>query len=224
MINAITIDDEPKAIEVIKHHASKIEELNLIECFNMPEKALNFLKQNPVDLIFLDINMPEITGLELLQQLNSEHNIIFTTAYSEYAVESYELKAVDYLMKPINFERFNRSIERYKQLNCSNNQRDFFFVKDGYKNVKIHYDSILYIKGCGNYLEIVCSDKTHTPRLTFKDIVQLLPSNNFIRSHNSYVINISQIDKIENNHIYIENSMIPIGSNFKQNLFSILKI
>ncbi|MEC3908227.1 response regulator transcription factor [Tamlana sp. 2201CG12-4] len=216
MIRAVAIDDEPKAIKVIEHHLLKIKNIDLIAHFNNAENALIFLKQNPIDLIFLDINMPNKSGLEMLKELKLKPHVIFTTAYAEFALESYNHDAIDYLLKPFEFERFLIAIQKVKRrINSQNNLNTYFFLKDGFKNFKIEYDSILFIKGSGNYLDVVTKEKIYSSRMTFLEIIEKLPSTQFIRIHQSYIINIKNTSKIENNQVSIESYKIPISGNYK---------
>ena len=225
MITAIAIDDEPKAIEVIQHHISKIGGIMLLEYFYNAKDALIFLKQNPVDLIFLDINMPHLSGVEMLEELQRKPLIIFTTAYTDYAVDSYNYDAVDYLLKPFEFDRFQIAIDKVeKRLEEFKRQEHFFFIKDGLKNIKIEFEDILFIKGSGNYLDIFTDKKSYSPRMTFSELVEKLPSSQFLRIHQSYIVNIAHIQKIENNHVYISTHKIPISNRYKDILFDRLDL
>ena len=225
MITAIAIDDEPKAIQVIKHHISKLDTVSLMAHFYNAKEAIVFLKQNPVDLIFLDINMPNMSGLELLNELQIKPQIIFTTAYAEFAIESYNYNAVDYLLKPFEFDRFQLAINKVeKRLENTKQYPDFFFIKDGFKTIKIEFGSILFIKGSGNYLDITTKDKVYSPRITFTEIVTKLPLSQFVRVHQSYMVNIENIDKIENNHVCIGSHQIPISSRYKNMFFKHLNL
>ena len=215
MITAIAVDDEPKAIKIIQHHASKIDNLNLISHFYNAKDALQFLKQNPVDLVFLDINMPNMSGIEMLDALQLKPHLIFTTAYTEYALDSYNYNAIDYLLKPFEFDRFLLAIHKVEDRLSSQNDQHFFFIKDGFKTIKIEFKAILYIKGSGNYLDITTNTKTYAPRMTFTDVLQKLPVSQFVRVHQSYIINVENITKIENNQVYIETKKIPISSQYK---------
>src|SRR5690606_26150469 len=189
MITAIAIDDEPKAIKVIQHHAEKLKNLNLLASFNNAQEALAYLKEYLVDLIFLDINMPHLSGLELLDRLHLKPQIIFTTAYSEFAVESYNYSAADYLLKPFEFDRFQLAVSRVEQrLESQKQMNAFFFIKDGFKNIKVEFKHILFVKGSGNYLDIVTKEKTHTTRMTFLEMVEKLPASKFVRVHQSYLV------------------------------------
>lgn len=225
MIRAIAIDDEPKAIQIIQHHASKLDNLELVSCFHNSSEALAFLKQNPVDLIFLDINMPHVSGLELLESLQLKPCVVFTTAYAEFAIESYNYNAVDYLLKPFEFDRFQIAVNKVEQRMASQKQLNtFFFIKDGFKNIKIEFDAILFIKGSGNYLDITTHNKVFSARMTFMGIIEKLPSSQFVRVHQSYLVNVSNIDKIENNQVYIDSYKIPISTNYKESFFKRLKL
>lgn len=225
MITTIAIDDEPKAIEVIQHHISKISGITLLEYFYNAKDALTFLKQNPVDLIFLDINMPHLSGLEMLDELQRKPLIIFTTAYTDYAVDSYNYDAVDYLLKPFEFERFQIAIDKAeKRLEEFRQQKHFFFIKDSFKNIKLEFDDILFVKGSGNYLDIYTDKKNYSPRMTFSELVEKLPSAQFIRIHQSYIVNIDHIQKIENNHVYITTHKLPVSNRYKDMLFNRLDL
>jgi two-component system LytT family response regulator len=225
MITAIAIDDEPKAIEVIKFHTSKMENLDLIAHFYQPKEAIAFLKQNPVDLIFLDINMPNMSGLEMLGALRLKPNVIFTTAYADFALESYSYDAIDYLLKPFEFDRFQIAVQKAEErISFQKNQNPFFFIKDGFKNIKIQFDEILYIKGSGNYLDIVLKEKMYSPRMTFIELIEKLPSSEFVRIHQSYIVNVNTIDKIENNHVYLEKHEIPISGSYRELFFKRLNL
>lgn len=225
MIRAIAIDDEPKAIQVIQHHALKMRNLELVSVFHDSKEALVFLRQNPVDLIFMDINMPYLSGLELLEALQLKPNVIFTTAYTEFAVESYNYNAIDYLLKPFEFDRFQIAIGKAETRIASLKQKEtFFFIKDGFKTIKIEFDEILFVKGSGNYLDITTKEKTYSPRMTFVAIIKKLPSSLFIRIHQSYLVNIGNIDKIEHNQVYTESYKIPISTNYKTVFFKRLNL
>lgn len=230
MIACIAVDDEPKALEVLSIHAAKAPDMQLVKTFTNPQEALAWLKDNFVDLIFLDINMPGISGLEFIGKLQSKPYVIFTTAYSEYAIESYDLEAVDYLLKPIEFDRFYKAVSKVKrQVQLNSIQQDsllskFIFVKDGYKQIKICIDDILYIQSEGNYLNIVTDNEKVLARMTFQYLLEKLPRNLFFRIHNSYVINLNHIRKIEDNHIFIHQAKIPLGIKYKDAFLNFLNL
>ncbi|MCX6225659.1 MAG: LytTR family DNA-binding domain-containing protein [Bacteroidia bacterium] len=224
MIRSIAVDDEPFALDVIAIHAAKVPELELVGRFTDPFKALEFLKNNLVDLVFLDINMPGLSGMELISRLKCPPRIIFTTAYSEYALDSYDYEAVDYLLKPIEFDRFYKSIQRYqKQIAAVAAPPPIpakhIFVKDGYKQVKLLIDDISHIQSDGNYLSIFAGARRTLTRMTIGQITELLPAAGFLRVHNSYLVNIGHIEKIENNHVYCNGVAIPIGAKYREEFF-----
>lgn len=216
MIQAIAIDDEPKALQVIKHHIEKMDGIVLIDFFHGAGEALLFLKENPVDLIFLDINMPHQSGLDMLDKLHFRPQIIFTTAYSQYAVESYEYQAADYLLKPFDFDRLQRAVQKAGQrIAYSRSDRQYVFLKDGAKTIKLKINDILFVKGSGNYLDIVTGSKTHSPRLTFAGFFDKVPIDRFCRIHQSYIVQIPLIDKIEKNYVFIGAHKVPISQKYK---------
>ncbi len=224
MISIIAIDDEPKAIDVIKHHVSKINNLQLVATFYNADEAIRFLKENPIDLVLLDINMPNKSGMELLDELHFKPLVVFTTAYAEFALESYDYEAVDYLLKPFDFDRFQVAIQKVeKKISLLKKQKSFFFIKDGFKSIRIEFEDILYIQGAKNYLDIVTVNKTYSPRMTFTEIIQNLPANEFVRVHQSYIIHLNHIEKIENNHIFIKDFKIPISEKYKNLLYQKLR-
>jgi DNA-binding LytR/AlgR family response regulator len=230
MIRSIAVDDEPKALDVISIHASKAPEIDLLKTFTNPEHALAFLKDNFVDLIFLDINMPHISGLQFVEKLQTKPYIIFTTAYSEYAIDSYDFEAVDYLLKPIEFDRFYKAICKVKMLIQLNHIHQdsllskFIFVKDGYRQIKVCIEEILFVQSDGNYLHIVTNNEKVMVRMTFQDLLGKLPRNLFLRVHHSYLINFSHIQKIEDNQIFIRDLKIPIGIKYKESLLNFLNL
>ena len=230
MIRCIAVDDEPKALDVISIHAAKAPEIDLIATFTNPEQALTFLKENFVDLVFLDINMPGVSGLQFVERLQSKPYIVFTTAYSEYAIDSYDFEAIDYLLKPIEFDRFYRAIGKVKkQIQLNSIQQDsllskFIFIKDGYKQIKVCIDDILYIQSEGNYLNIVTDKEKVLARMNFQSLMEKLPRNFFFRVHNSFVVNFSHIQKIEDNHVFIQDTKIPIGIKYKDIILNFINL
>jgi two-component system LytT family response regulator len=225
MIKSIAIDDEPSALDVISIHAAKVPELELCGCFTDPFKALEYLRNNRIDLVFLDINMPGLSGMELIGQLKCPPRIVFTTAYSQYALDSYEFEAIDYLLKPIEFDRFYRSVQRYQKQSANGNgvprpaKPPHLFVKDGYKQVKLLFEEITHIQSEGNYLNIYNGSGRTVTRMTVSQMTELLPEEMFIRVHNSWLVNIGHIDKIENNHIHISEASIPIGEKYREGFY-----
>lgn len=225
-MKAIAIDDEPIALEVVKSHASKVPFLNLSAVFTDAFKALEYLQREKVDLIFLDIKMPDISGIEFFSSLSHKPMVIFTTAYSDHAVASFELDAVDYLLKPFSLTRFikgcNKAYELYS-FRASAEPSDFLFVKDGYEQIKINFNEILYLEAAGNYVTFTLQDKKVLTRSTFLESLNLLPPKKFVRIHRSYVVAISKIEKVERHQVTINQKKIPVSGAFRKELHQALK-
>ncbi|MGV8879408.1 MAG: LytR/AlgR family response regulator transcription factor [Sphingobacteriaceae bacterium] len=220
-MKAIAIDDEPIALDIIRSHATKVPFLELKASFTDAFKALDYLQKETVDLIFLDIKMPDISGIEFVNSLNKKPMVIFTTAYSEHAVTSFELDAVDYLLKPFSLTRFikacNKAYELF-QLRNRGQANDYLFLKTGYEQVKVWFDEICYLEAAGNYVNFVLKDKRLLSRMTFGEVESMLPENKFIRVHRSYVAAINHIDKIERHQLHIIGTAIPVGESYVQRL------
>jgi DNA-binding LytR/AlgR family response regulator len=220
MITAIAIDDEPLALKVIESHCEKTDFINLQKTFTHPTEALKYLRKYPVDLLFVDIQMPSINGISLVKAIQQNTMIIFTTAFSEYAVVSYELNAIDYLLKPINFKRFDNAInkanEYYNYINKQNHSEDkHIFVRADYSLVKIPLADILYIEGLADYLRIFIRDrKTIVARMTMNDMVEKLPLKDFIRVHRSFILPFNRIESVRSNSITLPEREIPIGKTY----------
>jgi DNA-binding LytR/AlgR family response regulator len=221
MITAIAIDDEPLALEVVRSHAAKVPFLELKGEFTDAFKAMEFLQREPVDLLFLDIKMPDITGIDLLNCLNKKPLVVFTTAYSEYAVESFELDAIDYLLKPFSLARFikacNKAAELHNLRNASD-KKDYLFLKTGYEQIKVNYADIYYLEATGNYVNFVLKDTTVLSRMTITEVEAMLPDKDFIRVHRSFIAAINKIDKIERHQLLINGAILPVGSSYFQNI------
>jgi DNA-binding LytR/AlgR family response regulator len=226
MITAIAIDDEPLALQVIEHFCSEIDFIKLERCFTKPTEALKYIHKFPVDLIFLDIKMPAISGINLAKEVTSQTMIIFTTAFSDYAVESYELDALDYLLKPINKFRFIQSVEKAKGHYLFLHQQETkeessIFVRSEYKLVKILLEDILYIEGVADYIKFYVKDrKPIMSRMTMKEIVEILPEKDFKRIHRSFIIPIKRILSISNRKVKLPEREIPIGNTYANVLIS----
>ncbi|MCS3802099.1 LytR/AlgR family response regulator transcription factor [Niastella sp. OAS944] len=223
MITCIAIDDEPKALEVIERYCQKIGSVNLKATFREPLKAIEFLNREKVDLIFLDINMPDINGMQLLQTLSPRPLIIFTTAYSQYAVESYDLNAVDYLLKPATFERFLMAVNKAITVLASRNTAAInegaaVFIKSGPQTYRVNVNEILYLEKNGNYLTVHLKNGTILIRENMADVFDLLPASDFIRVHKSYVVGIRHISMIEVHQLIVNGEKIPIGSTYRDSL------
>ena len=226
MINAIAIDDEPLALTVIKSLCDKNENVNLQKTFTQPNKALKYLKKFPVDLIFCDIKMPSMTGINFVKSLQQKIMVIFTTAYGEYAVASYELNAIDYLLKPINQKRFTQAI--YKALEYFNyiNKKDpgadkDIFIRADFSLVKISLDDILYIEGLADYLKVHVKDrKAIVARMPMKEMMEKLHSSDFIRVHRSYILPFRKIEAVRGTTIFIGDKEFPLGRTYVDEFFN----
>jgi two-component system, LytTR family, response regulator len=230
-ISCIVIDDELPAIQQMEDYIARVPFLKLLMCFNNAIEPITFLQSNKVDLIFLDIEMEGFTGLQLIKTLKHPPQIILTTAYDQYAIEAFDLNVCDYLLKPISFERFIQSIDKIFDLFAKSKQgeipklqykRDYFFVKTEFRMQRVDFNDILYIEGMKEYLMIhTVSEKIMTLQ-SFKNIEEVLPSDNFIRVHKSYLVAINKIKSIERNRISIANKFIPIGATYKDAFFVVL--
>ena len=189
-------------------------------------KALEYLQKEPIDLLFLDIKMPDISGIDFFNSLPKKPLLIFTTAYSEHAVTSFEMDAVDYLLKPFSLARFikgcNKAFELYNVRNTVETA-DHLYVKTGYEQIKVLHDEILYLEAAGNYVTFVLKDRNILSRSTFNEAIGLLPQDKFVRVHRSYLVAINKIDKVERHQITINKIEIPISEAYSQNLTAALK-
>lgn len=227
----LIVDDEELAQDVIENYIQSLPMLEVArKCKNAIE-AISYLYENKVDIMFLDINMPEINGLEMLRTLNNPPKTILTTAYSEFALESYDYGIVDYLLKPIKLDRFikavNRAIEQIKNMEQPkgdqiSNQEEIksLFIKEDHITYSIAIDQIMLIEAYGNYLKIYSLGKTYVIRETLQNILDKLPSKFFIRIHKSYIVSIQKIKKVVGNTVYIGDHEVPVGNTFKSELAS----
>ena len=224
-MNCIAIDDEPKALEVIERYCQKSDLVDLKATFREPVKAIEFLNKEKIDLIFLDINMPDISGVQLIQTLTTKPMVIFTTAYSNYAVESYSLNAVDYLLKPITFERFLAAVNKASNLLLLQN-RSFIkedepgsvFIKSGPHTYQVKVSDILYLEKDGNYITVHLKDKQILIRENMGDIFDLVSPAEFMRVHKSFIVAIKHIAMLEVHQLIINGTKIPIGSTYREPL------
>ena len=222
-LNCIIIDDEPLAAELLASYARKTLFLNLIGVFNSAVEGIKVIRENRVDLIFLDIQMPELSGLEFAKILPKETKIIFTTAFSQYAVDGYKANAVDYLMKPVSYDDFlagaNRALEWFRSVRQSENASDdrFIFVKSEYKLVKLMFDDILYIEGLKDYVKIYLTDGRDPVMslMNMKKIEESLPKPEFMRIHRSYIVHMRKIEGIDRFRVVIGNAILPISDSYK---------
>lgn len=215
MLTAIAIDDEAMALEVIKSHASKVPFLSLTDVFTDAIKALEHVKSNPVDLIFLDIKMPDISGIELATLLPQKTMVIFTTAYSEHAVKGFELDATDYLLKPFALGRFLQACQKAQEWHDLKNHttNGSLFIKTGYNQIKIDFENLLYCESKGNYVSFHLRDEVLVSRMTLSETEKLLP-NTFLKTHRSFVINITHVHKIERHQATLSGKIVPVSSSY----------
>jgi DNA-binding LytR/AlgR family response regulator len=217
-LTAIAIDDEQVALSVIRAHAEQVPFLEMKGYFTNPFEALAWLQQEKADLLFLDIRMPDISGLELMTTLPGGPLVIFTTAYSEHAVQSFELDALDYLLKPFSFERFLKACNKAKsllELMQQSMQADapaYLMIKSGYEQYKIQLEDILYLESAGNYISFVMKDKRILSRLSMQEALALLPSNRFTRVHRSFIVSNNKIERTDRNCLYIGQVPVSIGA------------
>lgn len=224
-MKAIIVDDEPKAIELLKNYLQHFQSIELVNSFRNGFKVLEYLAKEKVDLIFLDINMPNLSGVALSKLLPPATKIIFTTAYSEYAVESYEVNAVDYLLKPIGFERFAKAVNKVlsNQSITNTSKENKFLIKSGYEMHSADVDQIYYLKKDGNYMNYVLKGKTILARESIREALTRLPEQ-FIQVHKSYIINTNKVEVIHRDEVEINGVRITIGSNFAADFKRRLKI
>lgn len=233
-MRCIAIDDEPFALDLISGYIQKTPFLEYINGFTNPFKAMEFLLTTPVDLVFLDINMPEISGIELLKSLPSIPKIIFTTAYSEFGAESYEFNAIDFLLKPVKYDRFLKAVNKANGNTPSQKEsalvsqkveqpNESILVKSGTQLFRIQTDDILYIEGAGNYITFYTKTGRTMALLPMSDILKMLPSDNFIRIHKSYIISVKHIGIIERARVIINSTAIPIGITYREQFSRIVR-
>lgn len=228
MLKAIAIDDEPLALEVIKKLSEKVIFMELKACFTNSFQAMEFLQNEKVDLIFLDIKMPTISGIEFLKSVLNPPMVIFTTAYSEYAVQSFELDAIDYLLKPFSLPRFLKACNKaYEQLKLKSGIAPelprHIFIKSGYEKIRIGLDDILYAENVGNYVQFIVKDKSILSRLTMTEAETLLPNADFIRIHRSYIVGRRHITKVDKRSAWIKDIELPIGQVYSKEVEKIIK-
>ena len=233
-MNCLAIDDEPLALDVIENFTRKIPFLNFNGKCTSAFEAIQLINNFQTDLIFLDINMPHLSGIDFLKSIKNPPMIIFTTAYAEFAVEGFELNAVDYLLKPIAYERFLKAVNKAYELYSLKNKRisgdetltdsptDFMLVKVDYSTVRINLSEILYIEGLKDYVKIYCGPRPILTKSTMKNIGEKLSGKNFLRVHKSYIVSISRIDSIENQRIIIGEKRIPVGEQYKDEFNKVL--
>lgn len=239
MINCLVIDDEPLAIDILEDYIAKIPFLNLVKSYQNPIEALSAMQEGNIDLVFLDVQMPELTGIQFLKIATRKCKVILTTAYSQYALDGYDLNVVDYLLKPIAFDRFYTAAQKAKELLFNTpaqtiaieNQliaapiaivHDFIFVKTEYKILKIYLDDILFIEGLKDYISIYTQKERIITLQSMKKIDEGLPDHRFVRVHKSYIVALDKIESIERSRITIGDKIIPIGDTHRDYFFKMI--
>jgi DNA-binding LytR/AlgR family response regulator len=226
MIRAIALDDEPLALKVIENFCSRIDYIQLEKTFTKTAEAHRHLRKQPVDLIFLDIQMPTQNGMEFYASAEQDLMVIFTTAFSEYAVEGFNVSATDYLLKPFSFDRFRQAAEKARQAHDKKNlfrkeDLQYLFIRADYSLNKILVSDILFIEGLDDYLKIH-NQKTIVARMTMKAILEKLPVTEFVRVHRSFIVPVSRIEKVRNKIIYIGEEEIPLSAGYESAFLSLI--
>ncbi len=226
-MKAIAIDDEPLALEIIKAHAAKVPFVELSATFTNAMDSLNFMQSHGVDLIFLDIKMPDVSGLEFYASLPQKPMVIFTTAYAEHAVTGFELDAIDYLMKPISLARFMKACNKALEISTVRSPRnainpDYCFIKSGNEQIKVMFEEILYVEATGNYVSYVLQNRKILSRATFSETQLTLPARQFIRIHRSFLVNIQKIDKADKIQVTIGSHTLPVSEAYSRELMEAL--
>jgi len=221
MLKAIAIDDEPIALEVIKNLSAKIPFIELSVCFTNAYEAAEYLRKEKVDLLFLDIKMPDISGIEFLKSLSHPPMVVFTTAYSEHAVQSFELDALDYLLKPFSQARFLKACHKAYEFHAlkmngkaPSPAPGYIFVKSGYGQIRLDLGDILYVQSTGNYMQFVLTGEKILSRLTMNEVEALLPASAFARIHRSYIVSKAKVNRIERGSVWIKDKELPVGAGY----------
>lgn len=228
-LNCAIIDDEPLAAELIANYVGKTPFLNLIGTYNSASMAIKDLRENPVNLIFLDIQMPELSGIEFAKILPKETRIIFITAFSQYAIEGFKVNAMDYLLKPVCYDDFLSAVKKalewftIKTRQETYRQDRFIFVKSDYKLIHIEFDNILYIEGLKDYVRIFLSDNTKIMSLmNMKNLEECLPKPEFMRTHRSYIVHMTKVESVDRFRLILGNAHIPISDSYKEGVLAYL--
>lgn len=235
-LKCLVVDDEPLARNLLTDYVSKVPYLSLTKACSNAMEAMQELKKSSVDILFLDVQMPEVTGTMLLKTLQKKPLVVLTTAYSQYALEGYELDVADYLLKPITFERFLKSVDKLSQRITSTQNTsvivekpadkespEYIFVKDGTKLVKVRCKDILYVEGLKDYVTIYTSDQKVTSLQRMKSLSEQLPAHKFIRIHNSYIVALDAIDAIHKDKVVVEGNHLPIGDTYKKTFMDFIE-
>lgn len=212
-MRCLVIDDEPLALDILCDYIKRMPELTLMDCITDPFKGLGMVQKGEVDILFLDIQMPELSGIDFLKKMNGECDVILTTAYPEYALDGYDLNVVDYLLKPFAFERFKKAVEKVIDV------QNILFVKVEHKMQKIDLEEVLYIEGLKDYISIYTGDERIITLQNLKKIDSMLPNKRFVRVHKSYIVAVDKINSIERGKISIGEKQIPIGDTYRDSFY-----
>lgn len=231
MIRCIAVDDEPLALEIISEYVAKLPELSLVATFTNAIKALEMVQRGEIDLVFLDVQMPELTGIQFAKIINGKCDVVLTTAYPQYALEGYDLNVTDYLLKPIAFERFYQAVHKIVERKTAQQQvsertaekatvlNDFIFVKTEHKYQRVDFDDILYVEGLKDYVSIYTSTERIVTLQNMKKMEEILPAHRFVRVHRSYIVALDKIASIERSRIYINDQVIAVGDTYKDGFY-----
>ena len=224
MIRCLIVDDEPLAREILGQYVAQNDELQLVGTCKNAKEVIELLQKESVDVLFLDIQMPGISGMALMKSLENPPLVVFTTAYDQYAVEGYEVRAVDYLLKPISPDRFNKAVEKVKEMiqykqqdKSSTNDLNYMFIRSDYQDVKVLFDDILYVEGLKDYVKVVTKQKRIITLTNIKGMLEKLPQDKFIRVHKSYIVAKDKVQTVKGTILTIADKEIPIGLTFKDN-------
>lgn len=229
-LKCIITDDEPIALEILEDYINTVPGIELIIKCKSAMETLTALRNYEIDVLFIDIKMPQITGVEFIKSLKNPPLIVFTTAYPNYAYEGFELDAVDYLLKPISIERFLKTIDKLFTRRYNNTQvvhegkdKTFFFIKSESDIVKLSFDNVLMVEGLENYVQIHCSDKKYISNITMKNMESLLSDYGFLRVHRSFIVNVSKIKSVRGNVFIMDDKIVPIGKSYRKIVTKVLK-
>lgn len=216
-VSCIILDDEPLAVELLKNYTSKLQRLEVVLATTDVFEVIAFMQNNKVDLFFIDIQMPELSGIQMMELFNKDSHFIITSAYPNYALKSYEFRVVDYLLKPISFDKFHKAVTKFLDYSKEPNEPSeaILFVKVDGKQVRIHTDEIYYIEGLSDYIKIHLKDERLVVHDTLRDFITKLPEHHFMRIHRSYIMNLHKIKSVDGNVIHHELGFIPIGETYK---------
>ncbi|NOU46810.1 MAG: response regulator transcription factor [Bacteroidales bacterium] len=223
-INCIVVDDTPLAVEKLEGFIRQVTHLNMLKSFNNGIEAISFIKTNPVDLVFLDIQMEQFSGLQFLDSLQNPPQIIIVSAYSQFAVSGFDHSVTDYLLKPYSFERFLKALDKVQMDKEAGSRKEYMFVKTEYRMERVNFSDILYIEGKGAYLRIITQKTKIMTLQSFQNMESLLPSDNFLRIHKSFIVALNKIESIERNRIKIGSELIPIGLSYRERFINAINM